>query len=107
MHVAKVIGYQSFASSAILSAVGVSSEQLKDAQGNQANAVWISVQASTGAVRFRDDGTAPTASTGMRVPSGIPPFLYQGDLQRLRFIAESSPGGNPTLELSYVQVIDS
>ena len=106
MHVAKVIGYQSFASSAILSVVGVSSEQLVDAQGNRANAVWISVQASTGAVRFRDDGTSPTVSTGMRVPSGIPPFLYQGDFSKLRFIAESTPGGNPTLELSYVQVID-
>ena len=104
MHVARIIGYQSFVSSAIASAVGVSSNLLTDSQGNRANAVFISCHATTGAVRFRDDGTDPTVSTGLRVPSGIAPFLYQGNLGKIRFVAESP--GAPTLELIYVQVVD-
>lgn len=104
MRVTRIIGYQSFVSSAIAGAVACSSSLLKDAQGNQANAAFFSCFATTGAVRYRDDGTAPTVSTGLRIPAGIAPFLYQGDLGKIQFIAESP--GNPTLEISYVQVAD-
>ncbi len=103
MRVTRIIGYQSFASSAIASAVACSSNLLKDGQGNQANAAFFSCQSTTGSIRYRDDGTAPTVSTGLRIPSGIAPFLYQGDLGKIQFIGEA---GNPTLEVSYVQVID-
>ncbi|MDP2621241.1 MAG: hypothetical protein Q8P46_13895 [Hyphomicrobiales bacterium] len=104
MRVTKVIGFQSFVSSAIAAAVSCSSNLLTDSQGNRANAAWLSCLATTGAVRYRDDGTAPTVSTGLRIPSGVNPFLYQGDLGKLQFIAESP--GNPTLSVCYVQVAD-
>lgn len=103
MRVTRIIGYQSFVSSAIASAVACSSSLLKDAQGNQANAAFFSCNSTTGAVRFRDDGTAPTVSTGLRIPAGTNPFLYQGDLGKIQFIGEA---GNPTLDVSYVQVAD-
>ena len=39
----------------------------------------------TQTVRWRDDGTDPTASIGMPVPAGT--YLsYDGDLRRIRFI---------------------
>lgn len=104
MHVSKVIGFQSFVSSDMAAAVGCSTTLLTDVDGMKANAAWLSVHASSGAVRFRDDGTNPTVSTGLRIPGATNPFLYQGDLQRLKFIAESP--GAPTLQVSYVVVTD-
>lgn len=104
MHVTNVIGFQSFVSSEIAGVVSCSSSLLVDSQGNRANAAWLSVFATTGAVRYRDDGTSPTVSTGLRIPSAIAPYLYQGDLGKLRFIAESP--GAPQLNISYVQVSD-
>ncbi len=105
MHVAMVIGYQSFTSSALASAVGCSTNLLTDGQGNKANACFLSSYATTGAVRFRDDGTSPTASTGLRIVPAAQPFLYQGDVSRLRFINEGY-GSHASLEISYVQVVD-
>jgi hypothetical protein len=101
MHVVKVIGFQQFTSSQLASAVGVSSTLLKDSQGNKANGAFFSATTST--ARYRDDGTAPTASVGMSVPSGLPPFLYQGDLDKLLFIGI---GGNQTVDATYVQLAD-
>lgn len=66
------------------------------------NAAFMS--ASSTAVRYTDDGTTtPTAAIGMRLPVGIAPFLYQGDLARFRAILES---GTPTLDVIYVKVAD-
>ena len=39
------------------------------------------------AVRWRDDGTAPTASVGMRLTVGSE-LKYDGDLNKIRFIEE-------------------
>ena len=39
------------------------------------------------AVRWRDDGTAPTASVGMQLPVGGE-LIYDGDLNAIRFIEE-------------------
>lgn len=48
--------------------------------------------AETQPVRFRDDGTAPTAAIGHRlVPANVEsPFLYAGDLHAVRFIEEAA-----------------
>jgi len=55
------------------------------------------IQCETTAVRWRDDGVAPTATVGMRLePSGI--LMYDGDLTRLRFI---QVGGGSILNVSY------
>lgn len=51
----------------------------------------------TQGVRWRDDGTAPTASIGMPVAAGS--FLnYDGNLQNIRFIQQTA---SATLNVSY------
>jgi len=49
-----------------------------------------------GTARYRDDGTAPTASLG--IPAGAGCFAYAGQLSALQFIAQS---GSPTIDVSY------
>lgn len=43
------------------------------------------IQPESQAVRWRDDGPAPTASVGMEAPVGVDLF-YDGDLTKIRFI---------------------
>lgn len=48
-------------------------------------------------VRWRDDGTAPTASVGM--PLGVAAVLsYDGDLRQIQFIEQTA---SATLNISY------
>jgi hypothetical protein len=47
------------------------------------------IQALTQNVRWRDDGTAPTASKGMQLAAGDQ-FWYTGDLSTIRFIEEAA-----------------
>jgi hypothetical protein len=42
-----------------------------------------------GAVRFRDDGTNPTAAIGMPLSIGTA-FFYDGDLKKIRFIQQAA-----------------
>lgn len=49
------------------------------------------------AIRWRDDGTAPTASIGMPVAVGIP-IQYDGDLTKIRFIEQTA---GAKLNISY------
>jgi hypothetical protein len=51
------------------------------------------------AVRYRDDGTAPTAALGM-VINGLnyPPLPYTGDLAKIQFILST---GAPILDVLY------
>ena len=49
------------------------------------------------AVRWRDDGVAPTASVGMPVAVGES-LNYDGDLSRIRFIQQAA---SATLNVSY------
>jgi hypothetical protein len=55
-------------------------------------AIVADLQAEGQPVRYRDDGTPPTAAIGMLIPVGGPPFQYAGDLTRLQFI-EAAGGG--------------
>ncbi len=105
MHVSKVIGFQQFTSTALGSAVAVSTALLTDVNGNKANAALISVYSTTGAIRFRDDGVAPTATVGMRLAANLQPYLHQGDLHKLQFIA-AELAGNAEVNVTYVQAID-
>lgn len=43
------------------------------------------------AVRWRDDGTAPTASVGMPLAVGTS-LSYDGDLKAIRFIQQAASG---------------
>jgi hypothetical protein len=47
------------------------------------------IQAEAQAVRWRDDGTDPTSSVGMRLAAGSD-FLYTGRLSALRFIQDDA-----------------
>jgi hypothetical protein len=51
----------------------------------------------TSGVRYRDDGTAPTAASGQPVAAGAC-FSYAGSLSSLQFVAQS---GSPTIDVSY------
>jgi hypothetical protein len=49
--------------------------------------------------RWRDDGTNPTASTGMRLLGGNGELYYTGNLVALKFIRET--GNDAVLNISY------
>lgn len=68
-----------------------------------AGANMVLLQAETQAVRFRDDGTAPTASVGMLVPVGVA-FQYTGTLTALQFIAATS---GAILDVSFYRSVSS
>jgi hypothetical protein len=55
-----------------------------------ARLAYISAEAQV--VRLRDDGTNPTAAIGLRIPIGVSPFLYLGDLAAAKFIGEAAGG---------------
>jgi hypothetical protein len=60
-------------------------------------ATYAVIQAESQAVRWRDDGQAPTASVGMRIPAGGELF-YDGNLSAIRFIEEAA---SAKLNVSY------
>lgn len=55
------------------------------------------VVAQTQGVRWRDDGTAPTASIGMPLAVGQA-LQYDGDLRKIRFIEQTA---SAALNISY------
>lgn len=57
----------------------------------------IQVEPNTSPVRYRDDGTNPTASVGMYLSPGAT-FAFSGDFAKLSFTAVS---GSPTLNVLY------
>lgn len=62
-----------------------------------AGAAFAEICVETASVRYRDDGTAPTASVGMPVTSGTC-FSYAGPLSAVQFIAQS---GTASVSVSY------
>jgi hypothetical protein len=60
--------------------------------GMAAKPVMALLQAEVQNVRWRDDGTAPTASVGMILYVGADPYPYDGDLTRIRFIEAAASG---------------
>jgi hypothetical protein len=65
--------------------------------GVPALSAWAVVCIETAAVRWRDDGTAPTTSVGMPVSSGQC-MNYSGTFSALQFIAQS---GSPVVDISF------
>jgi hypothetical protein len=55
----------------------------------------------TGAVHYRDDGTAPTSSLGMMMTVSDPPYEYWATLDAIQFIAAS---GSPILDILYYRI---
>ncbi|KEA07121.1 hypothetical protein [Rhizobium rhizogenes] len=66
-----------------------------------AGANFAVVAADTAAVRWRDDGAAPTASVGMHLSNTGEPLQYSGPLSKIQFIAET---GSPVLNVSYYRI---
>ena len=56
------------------------------------------IRCTTQNVRWRDDGTNPTASVGIPMLPGDMPIAFDGDLNTIKFIEETSGG---ILNVSY------
>lgn len=65
-----------------------------------ATAVLVSVEGS--AVRWRDDGTAPTASVGMPLAVGTDLYYVGGDLSKLQIIEQEA---GATVNLAFYNAI--
>jgi hypothetical protein len=57
------------------------------------------VQPDTAAVRWRDDGTAPTGAIGMQILAGATVAFGGASLTAVKFILTT--GGSPVLNVSY------
>ena len=62
-----------------------------------ANSAGAEICVETAGVRYTDDGTSASSSTGIPVAAGVC-FQYFGPLNKLKFTAQS---GSPTLDVSY------
>ena len=92
--VTSCLGYQQITS---LSAAGGLTVPTVDSSGNKQQPTFALIIAETQAVRWRDDGTAPTASVGMPLAVGVP-LQYDGDLTKIRFIEQTA---SAKLNISY------
>jgi hypothetical protein len=68
-----------------------------DPNGAKTQPTLAVIIADTQGVRWRDDGTAPTASIGMPLAVGVP-LAYDGDLNKIRFIEQNA---SAVLNVSY------
>lgn len=82
----KVAGFQQLAT--LTASIGLTVPTAAD--GTKANACLLVATGQN--VRWRDDGTAPTASVGMLLKTTDPPFYYDGDLNAIRFIESAATG---------------
>ena len=78
------VGYQQI--SAPSSATGLTMIPAAEGRGV---ANFCLIQVLTQAVRWRDDGTDPTASVGMQIAAGKD-LPYNGDLSAIKFIQEAA-----------------
>lgn len=78
------LGYQQITS--LSSSTGLTLPSTEQHGVSMAPAKLVLLQAETQNVRWRDDGTAPTASVGMILYAGADPYPYDGDLNKIRFI---------------------
>ena len=66
-------------------------------EGSNTKANFALIVAETQNVRWRDDGTSPTASVGMPLAVGVP-LQYDGDLTKIKFIQQVA---SAKLNISY------
>lgn len=92
--VTSCIGYQQITS---LSAAAGLTVPTIDKNGNKQQPTFALIIAESKDVRWRDDGTDPTASVGMPLAIGVP-LQYDGDLTRIKFIETSA---SAKLNISY------
>lgn len=75
----KALGYQQITSLSSSTALTIATDE------NTRNAGLAIISPETQNVRWRDDGTAPTASVGYLLAAGSE-MVYEGSLDKLRFI---------------------
>lgn len=92
--VTSCIGYQQITD--LSSAVGLT-VPTTDKNGSKQQPTFALIVAETQAVRWRDDGTSPTASVGMPLAVGVP-LQYDGDLTNIKFIQQTA---SAKLNISY------
>lgn len=73
------------------SAKALPSQPVRDKLGCKEQATVAYIVAEAQALRWRDDGIAPTATVGMPLAVGVP-FPYDGDITGIRFIEQTSGG---------------
>lgn len=88
------MGYQQIAD--LSSAVGLT-VPTRTPDGSKQQPTFALIVAETQGVRWRDDGTAPTASVGMPLAAGVP-LQYDGDLAKIKFIQQTA---SAKLNISY------
>lgn len=88
------IGYEQITSLAAATALNAPST---DANGLSCRPSFALITSEGAAVRWRDDGVAPTTSVGMPLAAGVT-LQYDGDISRVRFI-QQTPGAK--LNISY------
>jgi len=88
------LGYQQITSLSTSTALTVPAV---DVNGTACRPTVAVIIPQTQTVRWRDDGTAPTASIGMPLAAGVT-LQYDGDLTQIRFIQQSA---SAVLNVSY------
>jgi 2-methylaconitate cis-trans-isomerase PrpF len=90
----QVLGYQQIVGAAASTALTVPS---RDQNGQNVKPTLALIVVESQSVRWRDDGTDPTASVGMPVlANGM--LSYDGDLTRIRFIQTAATA---TINVTY------
>lgn len=81
------LGYQQIAS--LSSAQSLNVPTVDPVTGLNAKPSIALITPETQGVRWRDDGTAPTASVGMPLAAGVT-LQYDGDLTKIKFIEQTA-----------------
>lgn len=88
------LGYQQITTISSSTALTVPAVDANGAYQKPTVAVMV---AEAQAVRWRDDGTAPSATVGMPLAVGVT-FVYDGDLTKIRFFEQA---GGAKLNVTY------
>jgi hypothetical protein len=92
--VTSMFGYQQIVG--LATSTGLTVPQ-RDTNGLVSSPTVAMIIPETQAVRWRDDGVAPTATVGMPLAAGAV-LMYDGDLSRIRFFQQAATA---TLNVSY------
>ncbi len=69
--------------------------------GIPAGANVVVIRTEGQAIRYRDDGTAPTAAIGQPILVADPPFVYEGTLAAFQLIQEA---GSATVDITFYKI---
>jgi len=89
------MGYQQIVGAA--ASTGLTVPSVDPVTGLAAKPIQAVIICEGAGIRWRDDGTAPTASVGMPIAVGTV-FVYDGDLNRLRMIQQAATS---TINIGY------